>query len=121
MPALTAVFARDDFSSAGHRDEADAATFFVEASWLKMGCTAAILSWSNVMNYCDRERNRILNELEMVSQVANQIRLSLATNDLDREARERAEQVLMRQKREMKMLSSLLSQIDAGVSVLLKA
>ena len=73
------------------------------------------------MNYCDRERNRILSDLEMVSQVANQTRLLLANGDLDSQACERAELALMRQKREMKMLSNLLSQIDAGVSALLKS
>jgi hypothetical protein len=71
------------------------------------------------MNYCDRERNRILNELEMVSQAANQTRFLLAEDNLDREARERAELVLTRQKREIKMLSTLLSQLDAGVTALL--
>ena len=70
------------------------------------------------MNYCDRERNRILNELEMVSQSANQTRFLLAKDDLDVDARERAELVLMRQRLEIKMLSNLLSQIDAGVSAL---
>jgi hypothetical protein len=73
------------------------------------------------MNYCDRERNRILNELEIVSQGANEMRLLLAKEDLDADARERAERVLMRQKRDIKMLSTLLTQIDQGVSVLLKA
>ena len=73
------------------------------------------------MNYCDRERNRILNELEMVSHGANQMRLLLAKEDLDADARERAERVLGRQKRDIKMLSTLLVQIDAGVSALLKA
>ena len=73
------------------------------------------------MNCSDRERNRILSDLEMVSEVANQTRLLLANGDLDRQACERAELVLMRHKREMKMLSNLLSQIDAGVSALLKS
>lgn len=73
------------------------------------------------MNYCDRERNRILSELEMVSQAANQTRLLLAEDDLAIDVREGAEHTLMRQMREMKMLSTLLSQIDAGVSALLKA
>ena len=73
------------------------------------------------MNYCDRERNRVLNELDMVSQGANQMRLLLAKEDLDAEVRERAERVFDRQKRDIKMLSTLLSQIDAGVSSLLKA
>ena len=73
------------------------------------------------MNYCDRERNRVLNELDMVSQGANQVRLLLAKEDLDAEVRERAERVFDRQKRDIKMLSTLLSQIDAGVSSLLKA
>lgn len=45
------------------------------------------------MNYCDRERNRVLNELDMVSQGANQMRLLLAKEDLDAEVRERAERV----------------------------
>ena len=73
------------------------------------------------MNYCDRERNRILNELDLVSQGANQMRLLLAKEDLDADARDRAERVLKRQKRDIKMLSALLTQIDQGVSVLLKA
>jgi len=73
------------------------------------------------MNYCDRERNRVLNELDMVSQGANQMRLLLAKEDLEAEVRERAERVFDRQKRDIKMLSTLLSQIDAGVSSLLKA
>ena len=73
------------------------------------------------MNYCDRERNRILNELDMASQGANQMRLLLAKEVLDAEVRERAERVFDRQKRDIKMLSNLLSQIDAGVSSLLKA
>lgn len=71
------------------------------------------------MNYFERERNRILNELEMVSHAANQTRLVLAKDELDVDARERTELVLARQKREMKKLSSLLSKIDAGVSDLL--
>ena len=73
------------------------------------------------MDYCDRERNRILNELDMASRGANQMRLLLAKEDLDAEGRERAERVFNRQKRNIKMLSTLLSQIDAGVSSLLKA
>jgi len=73
------------------------------------------------MNYCDRERNRILSELEMVSQAANQTRFLLAKDNVDEEARERAELVLSRQMREIKMLSTLLSQLDAGVSALPKA
>ena len=36
------------------------------------------------------------------------------------EVRERAERVFMRQKREIKMLSALLCQIDAGVTAILK-
>jgi hypothetical protein len=72
------------------------------------------------MNYCDRERNRILNELDMVSQGANQMRLLLAKEDLDADARERAERVLKGQKRDIKMLSTLLAQIDQGVSALMK-
>lgn len=73
------------------------------------------------MNYFDRERNRILSELEMVSQAANQTRLLLAKDALAVDLREAAEHTLVRQRREMKMLSALLSQIDAGVSALLKS
>ena len=72
------------------------------------------------MNYCDRERTRIC-RTDMVSQAANLMRLLLAKEDLDAEVRERAERVFDRQKRDIKMLSTLLSQIDAGVSSLLKA
>ena len=35
------------------------------------------------MNYCDREGNRILNELDLFPQAANQMRLLLAKEDLD--------------------------------------
>jgi hypothetical protein len=72
------------------------------------------------MNYCERERNRILNELDMVSQGADQMRLLLAKKDLDAEVRERAKRVLSRQKRDIKMLTTLLSRIDQGVSGLMK-
>ena len=73
------------------------------------------------MNHTDRERNRILNELEMVSHGANQTRLLLAKENLDADARERAERVLARQKRDVRMLSALLTQIDQGLSVRLEA
>jgi len=72
------------------------------------------------MNYCERERNRILNELDMVSQGADQMRLLLAKKDLDAEVRERTKRVLSRQKRDIKMLTTLLSRIDQGVSGLMK-
>jgi hypothetical protein len=72
------------------------------------------------MNYCERERNRILSELDMVSQGADQMRLLLAKKDLDAEVRERAKRVLSRQKRDIKMLTTLLSRIDQGVSGLMK-
>ena len=73
------------------------------------------------MNYCDRERNRLLVELDMVAQGANQMRLLLAKEDLDHDVKERAERVLARQKRDIKMLSNLLAQIDQVVTALLKA
>jgi hypothetical protein len=72
------------------------------------------------MNYCERERNRILSELDMVSQGADQMRLLLAKKDLDAEVRERAKRVLSRQKRDIKMLTTFLSRIDQGVSGLMK-
>lgn len=72
------------------------------------------------MSYRDRERNRMLNEREFVSQSANQTRFLLPKDDVERDARERAELVLVRQRREMKELSSLLSQIDSAVSALRK-
>ena len=72
------------------------------------------------MNYW-RERNRSLTSLEIVSQGANQMRLLLAKKNLDAEARERADRLLKRQKRDIRMLSNLLAQINQGVSALLKA
>ena len=72
------------------------------------------------MNYW-RERNRSLTSLELVSQGANQMRLLLAKKNLDAEARERADRLLKRQKRDIRMLSNLLAQINQGVSALLKA
>jgi hypothetical protein len=65
-------------------------------------------------------RVSILNELDMVSQGADQMRLLLAKKDLDAEVRERAKRVLSRQKRDIKMLTTLLSRIDQGVSGLMK-
>lgn len=73
------------------------------------------------MSDCERERDRILNELDMVARDANQMHLLLAKEGLDTEVRERAERVLSRQKRDIKMLSNLLAQIDQGVSALLRA
>jgi hypothetical protein len=45
----------------------------------------------------------------------------LAEDHLAVDVRERAEHTLMRQMREIKMLSTLLSPIDAGISAPLKA
>src|SRR5262245_31810980 len=60
----------------------------------------------------DAERARILSELEMTCRVANQMRLVLAKNELDPEARARARQVLDMQIPELKRLTNMLSALD---------
>lgn len=65
------------------------------------------------------ERNRLLNDIELVATTANQVRLTLATEPLADKVRTRAEESLAQRRCELKKLTALLRLIDARVNVTL--
>ena len=72
------------------------------------------------MSYSERKRDRILNELEIVSQSANRCACCCSNrSSMPKVSAGRARPV--GQKRDIKMLSNLLGQINASVSTLMRA